>query len=306
MAKQLVECVPNFSEGRRADVIEAIVEPFQRHKGCGLLDYRADPDHNRLVVSLAGSPDPLQDALLEAAGIAVEHIDMAEHRGAHPRIGAIDVIPFVPLQNITMEMCVALAREFGRRYHEATGIPVYYYEEAALKTDRRDLEVIRKGQFEGLRTEISRPDRYPDVGAPRLHPTAGATVIGARKSLIAFNVNLGTQDLNIAKAIAKAVRKSSGGLGHVKAIGLAIEARGCVQVSLNIVDYERNPLYRVLELIRTEAGRWGVSVVETEVCGMVPAAAMLDSLAYYLQLAGFSPDQVLELRMLHSLTEQDE
>ena len=306
MAKQLVECVPNFSEGRRAEVIEAIVEPFRRHKGCGLLDYRADQDHNRLVVSLAGSPDPLQDALLEAARIAVEHINMAEHRGGHPRIGAVDVIPFVPLQNITMERCVSLAREFGKRYHEATGIPVYYYEEAALNPDRRDLEVIRKGQYEGLKTEINRPDRHPDVGAPRLHPTAGATVIGARKSLIAFNVNLGTQDLNIAKAIAKAVRKSSGGLAHVKAIGLAIEARGCVQVSLNIVDCERNPLYRVLELIRTEAGRWGVSVVETEVCGMVPAAAMVDSLAYYLQLAGFSPDQVLELRLLHSLTEQDE
>ena len=306
MAKQLVECVPNFSEGRRADVIEAIVEPFRRRKGCGLLDYRADKDHNRLVVSLAGSPGPVQDALIEAARFAAEHINMEEHQGGHPRIGAIDVIPFVPLQNMTMEMCVSLARDFGKRYHQETGIPVYYYEEAALKPDRRHLEVIRKGQFEGLKTEISRPDRHPDVGEPRMHPTAGATVIGARKFLIAFNVNLGTQDVNVAKKIAKAVRKSSGGLCHVKGIGLALEERGLVQVSLNIVDYEKNPLYRVLELIRMEAARWGVSLVETELYGMVPAVAMLDSLAYYMQLAGFSPDQVLELRLLQSLSEQDE
>jgi glutamate formiminotransferase len=204
-----------------------------------------------------------------------------------------------------MEMCVCLAREFGKRYHQETGIPVYYYEEAALRSDRTNLEVIRKGQFEGLKTEISRSDRHPDVGAPRLHPTAGATVIGARKFVIALNVNLGTEDVNVAREIAKAVRKSSGGLGHVKAIGLAIEARGLVQVSLNIVDYQRNPLYRVLELIRMEAGRWGVPLVETEVCGMVPAAAIVDSLAYYMQLAGFNPDQVLELRLFQSLSEHD-
>lgn len=306
MAEQLVECVPNFSEGRRAEVIEAIVEPFRRRKGCGLLDYRADVDHNRLVVSLAGSPDPLQDALIEAAKIAVEHIDLNEHRGAHPRIGAVDVIPFVPLQNVSMEKCVSLAREFGKRFHEETGIPVYFYEKAALKPDRRQLEVIRKGQFEGLKKEIGRPDRHPDVGEPRLHPTAGATVIGARKFLIAFNVNLGTRDVKVAKEIARAVRESSGGLCHVKGIGLALEDRGCVQVSLNILDHEKNPLYRVLELIRMEAERWGVSVMETEVYGMVPGAAILESLAYYMQLAGFSPDQVLELRLLQSLSGRDE
>lgn len=306
MARQLVECVPNFSEGRRTEIIEGIVELFRGRKGCGLLDHRADRDHNRLVVSLAGAPDPLQDALIEAARFALEHINMEEHQGAHPRIGAVDVIPFVPLQNITMETCVFLAREFGKRYHQETGIPVYYYEEAALKPDRRDLEVIRKGQFEGLKTEISHPERRPDVGEPRLHPTAGATVIGARKFLIAFNVNLGTRDVNVARKIAGAVRRSSGGLRHVKGIGLALEERGLVQVSLNIVDHERNPLYRVLELIRMEARRWGVPVVETEVYGMVPATAMLDSLAYYMQTAGFSPDQVLELRLLQALSEQEE
>lgn len=306
MARQLVECVPNFSEGRRTEIIEGIVELFRGRKGCGLLDHRADRDHNRLVVSLAGAPDPLQDALIEAARFALEHINMEEHQGAHPRIGAVDVIPFVPLQNITMETCVFLAREFGKRYHQETGIPVYYYEEAALKPDRRDLEVIRKGQFEGLKMEISHPERRPDVGEPRLHPTAGATVIGARKFLVAFNVNLGTRDVNVARKIAGAVRRSSGGLRHVKGIGLALEERGLVQVSLNIVDHERNPLYRVLELIRMEARRWGVPVVETEVYGMVPATAMLDSLAYYMQTAGFSPDQVLELRLLQALSEQEE
>jgi len=306
MARQLVECVPNFSEGRRTEIIEGIVELFRGRKGCGLLDHRADRDHNRLVVSLAGAPDPLQDALIEAARFALEHINMEEHQGAHPRIGAVDVIPFVPLQNITMETCVFLAREFGKRYHQETGIPVYYYEEAALKPDRRDLEVIRKGQFEGLKTEISHPERRPDVGEPRLHPTAGATVIGARKFLVAFNVNLGTRDVNVARKIAGAVRRSSGGLRDVKGIGLALEERGLVQVSLNIVDHERNPLYRVLELVRMEAGRWGVPVVETEVYGMVPATAMLDSLVYYMQTAGFSPDQVLELRLLQALSEQEE
>jgi len=306
MARQLVECVPNFSEGRRTEIIEGIVELFRGRKGCGLLDHRADRDHNRLVVSLAGAPDPLQDALIEAARFALEHINMEEHQGAHPRIGAVDVIPFVPLQNITMETCVFLAREFGKRYHQETGIPVYYYEEAALKPDRRDLEVIRKGEFEGLKTEISHPERRPDVGEPRLHPTAGATVIGARKFLIAFNVNLGTRDVNVAREIARAVRRSSGGLCHVKGIGLALEERGLVQVSLNIVDHERNPLYRVLELVRMEAGRWGVPVVETEVYGMVPATAMLDSLVYYMQTAGFSPDQVLELRLLQALSGQQE
>lgn len=306
MARQLLECVPNFSEGRRTDVIEAILEPFRRIKGCGLLDHRADRDHNRLVVSLAGSPGPVQDALIQAAKIAVERIDMEGHQGGHPRIGAVDVIPFVPLQDMTMEDCVSLAREFGKRYHEETGIPVYYYEEAALNPDRRRLEVIRKGQYEGLKEEIGRPERHPDVGAPRLHPTAGATVIGARKPLVAFNVNLETRDLRIAKEIARAIRKSGGGLGHVKAIGLPVEGRNLVQVSLNLVDHEKNPLYRVLELIRMEARRWGVTVVETELCGMVPAEAMLESLAYYLQLTGFSARQVLQLRLLHSLlSEQD-
>lgn len=303
MAKQLVECVPNFSEGRRPEVIEAIVEPFRKSRKCILLDYRADGDHNRLVVSLAGPPDGLQDALIEASKAAIAHIDLERHQGGHPRIGAIDVIPFVPLRNIGMEECVSISREFGRRFYAETGVPVYYYEEAALRPERRGLEVIRKGQYEVLKTEVSRPERHPDVGEPKLHPSAGATVIGARKYLIAFNVNLGTDDVRIAREIARAVRVSSGGLCHVKGIGLALEERGLVQVSMNIVDYEKNALYRVVELIRMEARRWGVQLVETEVYGMLPAAALLDSVRYYMQIAGFGSEQVIELRMLEMLAE---
>lgn len=297
----IIECVPNFSEGRRRDVIEAIVAPFRRRRGCALLDYRADADHNRLVVSLAGAPEPIQEALLEAAKAAVAAIDLNRHQGAHPRIGAVDVIPFVPLHNISMEQCVALAHAFAKRYYEQTGIPVYFYEEAALRPERKRLEEVRRGQYEGLKEAVSNPERHPDVGPPRLHPTAGATVIGARKILVAFNINLGTTDVRIAKEIAKAVRASSGGLAHVKGIGLALEDRGLVQVSLNVTDYEKNALYRITELVRLEAKRWGVPVVETEVYGMVPAAALLDSAAYYLQIADFSPEQVIELKMLEML-----
>jgi glutamate formiminotransferase len=305
MTSQLIECVPNFSEGRDQETIEAIVKPFRGRKGCGLLDYRADKDHNRLVVSLVGTSESIQDALLEASLLAIEKIDLERHQGGHPRIGAIDVIPFIPLQNIDMKDCVNLAHSFGQRFHEETGIPVYFYEEAALRAERRQLEVIRKGQYEALKTEVTNPERHPDVGEPKLHPSAGATVIGARKFLIAFNVNLGTADLNVAQEIAKAVRASSGGLCHVKGIGLALEDRGITQVSMNIVDYEKNALYRVVELIRMEAKRWGVPLVETEVYGMVPAAALLDSAAYYLQLAGFDTKQVLELSLLDLLGEEE-
>ncbi len=303
MASPIVECVPNFSEGRRPEVIEAIVEPFRRKKGCVLLDYRADPDHNRLVVSLAGGPGPVEDALIESCLAAIRLIDMEKHRGGHPRIGAVDVIPFVPLRNIDMAGCVELAHRFGRRYHRETGVPVYFYEEAALTAERRRLEVIRRGQYEALKLEVTNPERHPDVGEPKLHPQAGATIVGARKHLIAFNVNLGTSDLEVARQIAGAVRASTGGLGCVKGIALALEMRGLVQVSLNIVDFERNALYRVLELIRMEARRWGVEVVETEVYGLVPAAALLDSAAYYLRISGFDPKQVLELRLLEMLNE---
>jgi len=305
MAKQLIECVPNFSEGRRKDIIEAIVEPFKKQKGCYLFDYRADEDHNRLVVSLAGEPQPICDAVLEASKIAMQHIDMNTHQGAHPRIGAIDVIPFTPISNITMEECVELARTFGERYYNELKIPVYYYEEAAIRPDRTRLEVIRKGQYEVLKEEVVKPERHPDVGEPKLHPTAGATVIGARKFLIAFNVNLNTTDVSIAKAIAKRVRASGGGFTAVKGIGLALEDKGLVQVSMNIVDYDKTAIYRVLEFIRMEAARWGVTINGTEVYGMIPAAALIQSAEYYLQIDDFDPSQVLELKLLELMREED-
>ena len=299
MAVQLIECVPNFSEGRRQDVIDEIVNCFKGKRGVYLLDHRADEDHNRLVISLVGAPAPIQEALLEAAKVALKHIDMNAHQGGHPRIGAVDVVPFTPIKGITMEECIELAHSFGERYYKETGIPVYFYEDAALRPERKRLEVIRKGQYEVLKDEAkTNPDRRPDIGEACLHPTAGATVIGARKFLVAFNVNLDTPDVNIAKKIAAAVRASSGGFCHVKGIGLALEERGITQVSMNLVDYEKNSLYRVLETIRMEAKRWGVGVVETEVYGMIPVNAILESTAYYLQIAGFDPEQVLELRLL--------
>lgn len=299
MAVQLIECVPNFSEGRRQDVIDEIVNCFKGKRGVYLLDHRADEDHNRLVISLVGAPAPIQEALLEAAKVALKHIDMNAHQGGHPRIGAVDVVPFTPIKGITMEECIELAHSFGERYYKETGIPVYFYEDAALRPERKRLEVIRKGQYEVLKNEAkTNPDRRPDIGEACLHPTAGATVIGARKFLVAFNVNLDTPDVNIAKKIAAAVRASSGGFCHVKGIGLALEERGITQVSMNLVDYEKNSLYRVLETIRMEAKRWGVGVVETEVYGMIPVNAILESAAYYLQIAGFDPEQVLELRLL--------
>jgi len=301
MAKQLIECVPNFSEGKDLGLIEKIVQPFKDTPGCYLFDYRADEDHNRLVVSLVGEPEAICASLLEAAQCAVAHIDMNTHKGAHPRVGAVDVVPFTPIKNITMNECIALSHAYGEEYCKATGVPVYFYEDSARRPERKRLEVIRKGQYETLKEECRLPKRTPDVGGPSLHPTAGATVMGARKFLVAFNVNLKTHDVDIAKKIASFVKASSGGLCHVKGIGLALEERGIVQVSMNIVDYEKNSLYRVLEMIRMEARRWGVEVLETEVYGMIPAEALLESTAYYLQIAGFDPQQVIELKLLEMM-----
>jgi glutamate formiminotransferase len=303
MPARLVECVPNFSEGRRREVIEAIVAPFRGRPGVRLLDHRADPDHNRLVVSLAGDPTPLADALLESCRAAIDSIDLRTHRGAHPRIGAVDVVPFVPLWNCTMEECVGVARDFGRRFNRETGVPVYFYEEAATRPDRRNLEDVRRGQYEGLRREIGTPDRAPDVGLRAVHPSAGATAVGARRFLVAFNVNLATRDLSVAKAIAKAVRASSGGLPHVKAVGVDLADKGMVQVSMNLTDHRRSPVHLALERVRAEARSRGVEVAETEIYGMVPAEAMLDAAAHYLQAAGFDASQVIELRLLDGDTD---
>jgi glutamate formiminotransferase / 5-formyltetrahydrofolate cyclo-ligase len=301
MTRALVECVPNYSEGRRQPIIDSIVAPFRGRGGVHLLDWRADPDHNRLVVSLVGEPAPLQDALLESARAAISAIDLRTHTGAHPRIGAVDVVPFVPVRGISMEDCVALARDFAARYVKETGVPVYLYEAAALRPQRRNLETVRKGQFEALAKEIGRPDRAPDVGQARLHPSAGATAIGARPFLVAFNINLRSTDIAVARAIAKTIRASGGGLPHVKAVGVALKERGMVQVSINVTDYTVNPLHQVLDLVRREASQRGVDVAETEIYGLVPAEALVAAASHSLQLAGFDASQVLDLRLLDLL-----
>lgn len=301
----LIECVPNFSEGRHRDVIEAIVAPFKNRKGCYLFDYRADEDHNRLVVSLCGEPQAICDALIESAKTAVANIDLNTHRGAHPRMGAVDVIPFTPVSGITMDECVTLSHDFAKRYYDELKIPVFYYEASAVMPGRTRLEQVRKGQYEALKELVKTdPSRAPDVGEKMLHPTAGGTAIGARKFLVAFNVNLNTTNVEIAKIIAKRVRASGGGFTTVKGMGVDLPEKKLVQVSMNLVDYEKTAIYRVLEFIRMEAARWGVTINGTEVYGMIPAAAMLDSAAYYMQVDDFSNDQVLELKLLDLMSKQ--
>jgi glutamate formiminotransferase / 5-formyltetrahydrofolate cyclo-ligase len=298
MIGQLVECVPNYSEGRRRDVIDAIVAPFRGRAGVHLLDHRADPDHNRLVVSLVGEPEHLPQALIESALAAIAAIDLRVHRGAHPRMGAVDVIPFVPVRGISMEECVVLARAFAERYVKETHVPVYLYEAAALRADRKNLEDVRKGQFEALLKECEDPERRPDMGGPRIHPTAGATAIGARPFLIAFNVNLKSSDIGLARSIARAIRASGGGMPCVKAVGIPLQEKGIVQVSINITDFEKAPIHAVLESVRSAAAAHGVEILETEIYGLVPAAALLASAVHSLQLAGFDASQVLDLRLL--------
>ena len=296
---KIVECVPNFSEGRRKEVIDAILAPFKETEGVYLLDYETDPNHNRLVVTVIGIPEKVEEVVFNATKVATELIDMEKHRGEHPRIGATDVIPFIPVKGMTMDEAVKMAHRLGKRIADELEIPVYYYEEAALCPERKNLEVIRKGQYEGLKEEIEKPERRPDVGPPRMHPKAGATVVGARGPLIAFNVNLNTKDIEIAKKIARFVRHSSGGLRYVKAIGVDLSEKGMVQVSMNLTNYEKTAIYRVFELIKIEAKRWGVEVVESEIVGLVPALSLFDSISYYLKLKEFSPErQVLELRLL--------
>jgi glutamate formiminotransferase / 5-formyltetrahydrofolate cyclo-ligase len=298
MSRALVECVPNYSEGRRPGVVDAIVAPFRARSGVHLLDHRADPDHNRLVVSLVGEPGPLQEALLESARAAIRDIDMAAHRGEHPRVGAVDVIPFIPVRGIDMEECVALARGFAAHYARETGVPVYLYESAALRPERRKLEDVRRGQFEALLLEAERPERAPDIGGPGIHPRAGATVIGARPFLVAFNVNLRSADLDAARAIARRIRASGGGLPGVKAVGIDLAERGMVQVSINVTDHHAVPLHVVFEAVRAEAAARGIEVAESEIYGLVPADALVAAAAHGLKMAGFDQSQVLDLRLL--------
>ncbi len=293
--KPIVECVPNFSEGRRQEVIDQIVAAMGQVTGVQVLDVQSDPDHNRAVVTLVGAPQAIVEAAFQGIDRAARLIDMNHHRGSHPRMGATDVVPLVPVQGVTMDDCVALARQLGERVGNELGIPVYLYEAAATRPDRRNLADVRRGEYEGLKEEIAiNPDRAPDFG-PAAMGSAGATAIGARPPLIAFNVYLNTADLTAAQAIARAVRHSSGGLRYVKALGLLVE--GQAQVSMNLTDYRHTPIHRVLELIRAEAARYGLSVTRCEIVGLLPAQALFDAARFYLQLHDFSIDQVLENRL---------
>lgn len=292
---QIVECVPNFSEGRRQDVIDRIVAAMQQVAEVQVLDVQSDLDHNRTVVTAIGAPHAVEEMAFRGIAKAAELIDLNHHRGGHPRFGATDVVPFVPVRGITLEACSALARQLGERVGRDLRIPVYLYEEAALRPERRNLEDVRRGEYEGLRTQIaSDPARAPDFG-PKEMGTAGAVAIGARPPLVAFNVYLNTDDVAPAKAIARAVRHSTGGLRFVKAMGLLVD--GQAQVSMNVTDHRFTPLHRVLELIRAEAAGYGLSVTRSEIVGLLPSQALLDAALFYLQLHGFSPDQVLENRL---------
>ncbi len=297
--RPIVECVPNFSEGRRPEVVQAIVEAMASVPGVYVLDVQSDGDHNRSVVTLVGPPTAVEEAAFRGIAQAAELISLDEHRGAHPRIGATDVVPFVPVRDVTMGECIELARRLGRRVGEELGIPVYLYEAAATRPDRVNLADIRRGEYEGLKAQIETdPNRAPDFGPSRLGP-AGATVIGARPFLIAFNVYLNTADVSIAKRIARAVRHSSGGLRHVKALGLLVEGddgRKQAQVSMNLTDFRRTPVHRVMEMVRSEAARCGVAVTHSELVGLTPQAALLDAAGWYLQL-DLAPEQVLENRL---------
>ena len=296
--KRLIECVPNFSEGRDLAKVDALVHAMSGVSGAWVLDRTSDADHNRSVITLAGEPEAVAEAALRGVGKAMELIDMTRQTGVHPRIGATDVLPFVPLENVSMEECIALAKRVGRDVWERYRIPVYFYEAAATRPERVNLENIRKGQFEGLRADNLRdPDRSPDIGEPRLHPTAGATAVGARKLLIAYNIHLNTDDVSIAKNIARAIRFSSGGLRHVKAIGVNLAARGVAQVSINLTDFEVTPLHSVFEMVKREAERHGCAVTGSEIIGLIPRKALDISAEYYLQLENFSPARVLENRL---------
>lgn len=297
MAREIVECVPNFSEGRRPEVVREIVAAVESVPGVQLLDYSSDPSHNRSVLTFIGEPAPVKEAAFRAIAKAAELINMEEHRGEHPRIGATDVVPFVPVLGVTMADCVALARELGAEVAEKLRIPVYLYEEAATRPDRRNLADIRRGEYEGLKREIHLPERRPDFGEPVMHPTAGATVIGAREFLIAYNINLGTPDVSIAKKIARVVRASSGGLMYVKALGIKLGDRNLAQVSMNLTNFKKTPMHVVFNLVKSEADRYGVPIVGSEIVGLVPLDALLAAAEHYLRIENFSRKQVLETRV---------
>ncbi|HNY05187.1 MAG TPA: glutamate formimidoyltransferase [Candidatus Egerieousia sp.] len=295
---KIIECVPNFSEGRDKAKIDKIVEPFRGKTKVKLLDYSNDEDHNRMVVTVVGEPEPLKEALLEAIGIAVKLIDLNHHQGQHPRMGAVDVVPFIPIRNSSMEECIALSKEVGAKIAELYKIPVFLYEKSATAPHRENLAAIRKGEFEGMAEKIKQPEWQPDFGPAERHPTAGTVAVGARMPLVAYNINLNTPSLEIAHDIAKKIRFIGGGLRYCKAMGVELKDRGITQVSINMTDFTKTALYRVFEMVRFEARRYGVSIVGSEIIGLVPMEALIDTASYYLGLENFSMQQVLESRIM--------
>jgi glutamate formiminotransferase / formiminotetrahydrofolate cyclodeaminase len=299
---KIVECVPNFSEGRRQEVIQEIVQAAKAHR-IRIVDIESDADHNRSVLTFVGEPEEVKKAAMSACGKAVQLIDLNHHKGEHPRMGAVDVVPFVPIREVTMEECIELAKEFGREFAERFEVPVFLYEEAATRPDRKNLADIRRGEFEGLREEMGKnPDRSPDYGPEKIHPTAGATAVGARQILIAYNINLNSNDLEIAKQIAHQVRGRDGGLPNVKALGFELKKRGMVQVSMNMVNYKGTPLYKAFELVNSLARSYEVPVVGSEIVGSVPDDALVDCAEFYLKLENFQRENILERKLFEEST----
>jgi glutamate formiminotransferase/formiminotetrahydrofolate cyclodeaminase len=302
--EKIVECIPNFSEGRDQEKLDQILNAIQS-AGVELLDQEKDPDHNRSVVTFVGSPEAVHEAAFRGIKKASELIDLTKHKGEHPRMGATDVVPFVPIKNVTTRECVEMVKRLGKRVADELKIPVYLYEAAATRPDRENLANIRKGEFEGLKEEIeTNPERRPDFGEPKIHPTAGATVIGARFPLIAFNMNLNTSDASIAQNIAKAIRFGSGGYRYVKSLGFMLKEENRAQISCNMTNYTKTPLYRVFETAKREAERYGVTIKESEIVGLVPEKALIDTAIYYLQLDRFNENQILEYKLHGKGTKQ--
>jgi glutamate formiminotransferase / 5-formyltetrahydrofolate cyclo-ligase len=297
----IIECVPNISEGRRAEVVDAVVGKLRAVPRLHVLDYSSDASHNRSVLTLAGDANALKTAVLALFEAVLPVIDLRSHKGEHPRMGAVDVVPFIPIEGVTMDECVALAREAAAAVAERFGVPIYLYEEASSNPARKNLEDIRRGEFEGLERKLATEGWKPDYGPAVPHPTAGASVFGARMALIAYNINLASDRLEVAKKIAAAIRFSSGGLRYVKAAGFRLADRGIVQVSMNLTNYEKTPIARVFEIVKREAARFGVSILESEIVGLVPSAALVAVAEYHLQLDRFSKDQILENRLKQEL-----
>jgi glutamate formiminotransferase len=291
---KIIECVPNFSEGRDLEKVERIVQAFRAKENVKLLDYSNDKDHNRMVITAIGEPEAMKLAIIEAVGICVKEIDLTRHTGQHPRMGAVDVIPFIPIKGLDIQAADALAKEVAKIIAEKYALPVYLYEKSASATHRQNLAAVRKGEFEGLPEKMKLPEWKPDFGPAERHPTAGAVAVGARMPLIAFNVNLNTTDLKIADEIAKKVRFIGGGLPCCKALGMELKEKNCVQVSMNLTDYTRTAIHQAVEMIRLEAQQYGVTITGSELIGLVPLQAISDTAAYYLGLENFSTKQILE------------